>query len=404
MAEAMNKAERERDASAKKGAPGAKKAEADARKDAREQYQSDLAEMRLQLEQYRENGEERVRIAKKMADRAAKEYGHESKEYKDMCRLIEQEERRHQAQMAQLRELQAEREREASLGRIELESEEIRTRRELGQISAQQEIQQLIQLENQKYQIEFKALQDRMKLNDRDVLDQAKTYRQMEQLQARHNLRVRQMNNQMRVQSNQTWQQMGRTIIQSFGNAIKGVISGTQSMGDAMRNIMGSVLDMIIDKLMEMVETWIAGLIAGQAQEQAAGATSAVVGAVKAGESVASIPGWGWMAVAGVVAATLGILMGALASAEGGWEVPADTIANVHKGEKILPADKSAALDDVIATYGRSKGGRGGQTVVLNVKANDARSFEAQLKRSNSSLNRQIQRSARNFQLRPIKA
>ncbi len=396
LAQAKERLHREEEASRRSGAAAGRKAAAEARKDARDQYQADMAEMRLSLEEYRNNGERRIAIARQMADRVAAIYGTESRQYKEMRRIIEQEERKHQEEMNRLEEVEIGRRRDNAAGEVDLQIADLNARRQLGQITAQQELQALLQLEDRKFQIEMQSLRERLQLKGLEVIEQARIYAEMEQLELRHRLRLQQVNTQIRVEGQSTWRAIGNTMTQTVGSALRGLASGTQSAMDVVRNAVGSVFDMLINLAIQWVQTWIAGLVAGQTAEKAAGATSAVVGAVKAGESVAAIPGWGWAAVAAVVAGTLGILMGTLASAESGYDIPrgVSPLLKAHPEEMVLPAH----LANRVRAMTEPDGGR----VINNwtVKAMDSRDVKRFLKRHGSALAGGVKAAHRDYRFR----
>jgi hypothetical protein len=366
-------------------------------------FEEEMADMRLQLEMHRENAEERVRIVKQMADRTAKEYGQESKEHKNMLRQVEQETRKHGQQMQKIKMDEIESTKQIAMADMAIKEEEINTLRQLGQISAQQEVAQLRALEEEKYQIELKALQDRLALGDLDVVETQQLYKKLELLKKQHDLKMMQADKQMAKRSDKTWGDMAQGMTQQFGGAIKGVLTGTQTMGQAMSQMMSQLLDGLINKMMEFVSQWISGLVAGQAQEQAAGATSAAVGATKAGESVASIPGVGWAMLPGVVASTFGLLMGTMSSAAGGYDIPShiNPMVQAHGREMILPAHLADRVRGMTEPAGRG----GGQVHnSYSIKSLDGRDVERVLKRNAKGVAGGVKRAQRDFRFRGAKA
>jgi hypothetical protein len=211
------------------------------------------------------------------------------------------------------------------------------------------------------------------------------------------------MNNQLRLENKRTWDDIAQTIRQTFGQAITGVLTGTMTMADALRSIFSSLMSFLIDKLLEWVAEWIMGLFVTKTTTMSEASANAALGATAAGASVAAIPYWGWAAAPGVAAGTYAMLMGYAATipaAAGGWEVPKDTLAMVHQDEMVLPAHLADRVRSMTEPTRRQAGGN----IHFNVQATDARSFERQLQRSDSALNRIIKRQVRNFQLRPVRA
>lgn len=379
-------------AGSRSGAAGAR----EAAREARERYQADMAGLRLALEEQKDSAEERVAIAGQMADRAAREYGRESREYIEMLRLMEQETRRHTEEISQLREMEIESAVDRSSTELDLRLQYLQTAREIGAISAQQELEETRKIQEEKYLIELTALYDRLALRELDVVEQARIYREMERLQNEHRLRMGQVEQRQVLESRNRWQSMTQGVINLFGNAVRSLVTGSQTVAQAMQSLFMGLLDVIISKIMEMIAAWVVGLIFGKTTSASLATGKAAEGAAAAGASVAHIPYWGWAAAPGVAAQTYGILMGfaGMASAAGGWDIPSDAIARVHAREMVLPAHLAERVRDMT-----EPGGSGGLTV--HIHATDQRSFVDQMRRSGSDLNKMLKRAYRDFHLRP---
>lgn len=181
------------------------------------------------------------------------------------------------------------------------------------------------------------------------------------------------------------WKTFTHTLESSLDSAIKGMLAGTETFGTAMRNIFNSVLNAIIDKIVnDFVTNWIDSFIEAKIANQLAAASqvsaNAAVAATAAAASVAAIPFTGWALAPGVAATTAAEMLSyeGLASAAGGWQVPADTLAMVHKDEKILPPETSRGLDRLI-NAGAAGVAAGGALVAgdthVHVHTIDSRSF-----------------------------
>ncbi len=101
-----------------------------------------------------------------------------------------------------------------------------------------------------------------------------------------------------------------------------------------------------------------------------AGAESyAAVGAAAAGSSVAAIPYVGWAMAPGVAAETYGVLSGfaAMASLDVGTSyVPSDMMAQIHRGEMVIPAFESSMIRSGQATLGGGGGSSSSTAVNLH--------------------------------------
>lgn len=183
---------------------------------------------------------------------------------------------------------------------------------------------------------------------------------------------------QERTRMAHEWMQVGATIGESVGKAFADVIKGTKSVGAAMASLAGSVVSTVIDMVKKIVMA------------------NAVSAAAEAASSQAGIPVVGPILAASAMIAMLSMvqgLMGSIPSAAGGWEVTQDSLAMVHKDEKILPADKSKALDDLLANGG------GRTPIVINLSTIDTKSTRRFLLDNDAALAEAIDQAVRKGRL-----
>lgn len=166
------------------------------------------------------------------------------------------------------------------------------------------------------------------------------------------------------------YQQLGDQI----GTMMGGLITGQMTMGQ----VVAQVGQMIVQSV---VNTAIANVTA---KAMAAGAGAA--------ESQASVPVIGPVLAIGAMGAMVSAvlaLLGNMPSAAGGWKVPNDTLAMVHKDERILPARYSEGLDRLV-----NQGG-GSAPTVINIHAVDASSFRRLLLDNGPALAEAIGKASR---------
>jgi hypothetical protein len=182
-----------------------------------------------------------------------------------------------------------------------------------------------------------------------------------------------------RKKTAQDWMNVGASIGDSVGKAFASVIKGQASVAQAMKGLAASILSTII----EMVKK----IVMADAVSAAAGAAS----------SQAGIPVIGPILAASAMVAMLSLvqgLLGDMPSAAGGWDrVPYDTVAMVHKDEKILPADKAQALDRMLER------GTGGGSVNVTINAVDAKSVRRLLLDNDAALAEAIGQAQRKGRL-----
>ena len=262
----------------------------------------------------------------------------------------------------------------------------LKAKKDLNQISAQDEVAGLLALENQKYQIELKALQDKAALYDQDKVAKQKALDAIELLEQAHAKNVQKIDSDMAIEQQKAVASWVSPITGAFTTAINGIIQGTQTLQQAMTKIFQSILLSFVNNLVNrMVDKWIVGeltkliysektqaalTVQQQASAVAQAATqqelgiagvlsNASIAATAAMASVAAIPVTGWAMAPGVGAETYALAMGYMASASGGYDIPSgvNPLTQLHQEEMVLPAHIANPLRDSLSGGGGIGGG-----------------------------------------------
>ncbi len=227
-----------------------------------------------------------------------------------------------------------------------------------------------------------------------------------------------------------SFQQIGS----GFSSAIMGMITGHMRLRDAAQNVLTHLIQIFVQTRTRMVADWLAGVAQQTAGTQAGeGAkTTAVLAGVSARTSAESagahasmaavIPGmlrsiaasaaetfagiFGFLspvmgpAAAGPAAAGEAAVLSAgagLASfATGVWELPRDMIAQIHKGEMIVPAGPAAALRTMLGSSdGPARALQVHHSTHFNVSAIDAQGVRAFLKNNAQAIMRTVNEGVR---------
>lgn len=362
---------------------------------AHDAYDDHMADLDEQLGLDRDNWtKEKADWDAKLAFIASK-FGERSKEYIDAHRQEEQAERDHQAKMVQIaKDAAAEQLTELKNNlatRRSIRQENARTAESLinenakgtpivGEVKAAQQIralhQQLAQQEIADAQATY-AAEDALRQQDvaSALAAFGKNSTQYDAAQNAKKLADQEFYNQHRLLENQmvnqdiadqqkirsAWHSVIDPMISTTGNQVKGLIEGTETWGQALRNIGEEALSLIIEAIERMVEQWIVNQIVGVGSTEA---SAKAQGLAYAG--VAGAAGVASMAAApfpiDLTAPAFGASMFADALAFAAFDkgtnmVPADMIAQVHAGERIIPAADNRQLMGAINDNRSSRGG-----------------------------------------------
>jgi hypothetical protein len=249
----------------------------------------------------------------------------------------------------------------------------------MGAMNRVQELKQYKLFKQQEHLIDLKAEQDKLKLMEGNKKAYAKQLKDIELLKKKHNLDLKKADFEITQALKAQWSQVWGAVSQAFQMSVQGIITGTTTLADALKNIWQSILTSLVGMFLEMALQWIAAqvlmLIFGAAADKekaasAVGAQAAIAGAAGFASVMVALPfpaNTTAAPIVGAASAAAAAAFGVLASAAGGWDVPHDTLAMVHKDEKILPADWPEKLRAVAAPAG---GAAGPTHLTLHLKNN----------------------------------
>lgn len=267
------------------------------------------------------------------------------------------------------------------------------------------------------------------------------------------------LDKQHQIASEASWKSAANTISQSFDTMLRGILTGTQSWQQAMNRLIGNLVITWIESLAKMGVQWAAhqafllvtklttntemsaadlameaehfGVVtsmtaadaAGDAAHKVSGLEAIMVDAKKAAAgayaSASEVPYIGWLLGPAAAAAAFAAVAAFGSFAVGAWELPSDMIAQVHKGEMIIPAatanmirgggtngavpfPSSALSGSIGGSQGSSPGGssssssNGNTTVVFQISALDGTSVQNMLKSQGSTIASVIATAVRN--------
>lgn len=312
-------------------------------------------------------------------------------------------------------------ERDHQLNLLALDEQAAQHRFDMGQSTQEQLLEQQRAFATQRFQIEENELIEELAAGDLTLEKEAELNNKKVALFEEYQLKIKGLKNQAAVEDRALMADMFVPMRQAWDSAMMGMLGGTMRLSDGLRSIwagMGKVLDQMVTR---MVTSWITGENTKSMATQFA--TIKRVGleswatiksvAMKVWEGIQWITIEGWKAAAGAYAAIVSIpyvgpflapvaagvalaavigMVGKLSSAKGGWgNIPQDQIAQVHKGEMVLPAEYAEKVRNM--TEG---GGAKGDTYHVTIQALDSQSFESALARNPGALQKVGAAMARN--------
>jgi hypothetical protein len=350
------------------------------KKQAQEELQNEIADLKAQSEAYAAGGVDRIRIAGEIATKIGDKYGIESKEYKTALLDMAKAAQEHQKQLDKLEELHLERIKDHAIAELEIKRDSIKQQLTLGEITTTQSLVALQKLAEEEYQIELKSAQDKAELIVGDVVAKQQAYDKIEALAEKHRLEMKKISGQMAVEQKTMWDKNFAPISSAFEKTVGGIIQGTTTLQKGLANMFKSIALEFANMGVKMVVQWISnearktmatvsGVAARTTAETTGAAASTSVGgmaAIKnimnsayesmagAYKAIVGIPFVGpYLApvvAAGAFAAVAGIA-GSVASAEGGYDIPSgvNPMTQLHEKEMVLPkaeAEKIRNLDN----------------------------------------------------------
>lgn len=382
-----------------------------------EEFAAILREQQRRLAAEKDNAEQRLTIVSEFTERIKARFGEESQEF-DRQKLVQiQAEEQAKSQRDQLSLGAIEAEKTRKLAEIELERDNLAFKKQMGQISDDEEITALQALYDRRYDVLVEAIARERELAGDDPVKQQRLDGEEGQAKGANEEDQLALLQQQQLEVKETFDQVFGAIGQSFDRTILGMIQGTQTWGQAVGSIGQNVLGQMISLGIQMVVRWAANKAAellidktvnqakvasatqAQAAKTAAEApeiikqiTNNAYGAASGGaNAMSSIPYVGPILAVANAAALFAMVIGyatSVSSAGGLDEVPSGgAFAMLHPKETVLSAGlaerfrrASAAPEEMEAAGGRSAAGRGGGHQI-NITAMDGPSVEEFLNR-----------------------
>ena len=246
--------------------------------------------------------------------------------------------------------LQAEGARAAAQGYVAEKEAQSEHEVAIGVATQAEHLTRLAQFNQQRLEIEMAYLEQKRQLAlqdpDQNPTEFERIEQEKEEIRRRYAAQGAEIQRAQVQESRQVWKSLTDSMASGFQTVFTDVLKGTISIGQAISGLLKAVVNAVIGMLAQTAAQYLANklleLIIGKTTAAGQISANAAVAATAAMASVAAIPFYGWAMAPGVGAATYGIAMGyqgALASAEGGYDIPSglNPMAQLHEEEMVLP-------------------------------------------------------------------
>jgi hypothetical protein len=231
-----------------------------------------------------------------------------------------------------------------------------------GQMSHQQEFADLQKALADEQALVDESFNRQMAQYDEDSAEYQKLQDQKQLADMKFNIEHMKLDLELQKEDAKTWTEVTNIINKSFDSMLTGVLQGTQTIGEAFQKMAQNMVIAFIEAVAKMLVQWAAF--------QAA--TALGIPGIKNpfGES--------------------GFIGGLLSFDVGTPYVPNDMVAQIHQGERIIPAEQNAAINRGEASIG----GGGGSHAHFHFHG-DSQSMQSLMKRNSGAIAKGVAAAAR---------
>ncbi|NMX82828.1 hypothetical protein HBO10_25205 [Pseudomonas sp. WS 5503] len=352
-----------------------------------------FADLQAQAQQYRNNMDARLNIAQQTLERSRQLYGQDSQEYRKAAAEVVAVEREKQQQITNMKQQEYAADKQARLTDVAHAEQMAQLDLQANLITQGQLLQSQAEFEKQRYAIEAEALAQRKALLDQDPDRNPVALQQVQQqilaLEQTHRNSMAVIGRQQTMESQSNWTGMMGSLQSSWSSGLNGILTGTMSTQGLLKGIFGSIGTAFVENMVtKPLMAWVFG------ETAKTGATVTGVGlrtAAEIGGAAMSVAVWGaatisniissaYQAIAGAFAAmsaipiigpALGVAAGVaagafvfgliknVASAEGGYDIPAgvNPMTQLHEQEMVLPKQYANVIRQAANGDGQLGGG-----------------------------------------------
>lgn len=293
----------------------------------------------------------------------------------------------------------------AALDGVAFEQQAAQQRFDLGLMTNEVLIQQERQFENERFEINRKALEERVVLMQKDPNKNPVEYKkikdQIAEIERKHVMDQQKLSNKSALDSAQKYQTMFSSIQNGFAGVIKQFLQGTLSIKGLFQGMVNAVVSSVTEMLAQIAAKFLVSSVMERVMGKVTalsqiGANAAVAGSA-AFASTAAIPIIGPGLAPGAAAAAYASTLSfgtAIPAAAQGFDIPSgiNPMTQLHEKEMVLPAKHA----DVIRNIADS-GASGGGDVHMHVHTQSTQDFQNFMKKNSHALAPALRQMARNF-------
>jgi hypothetical protein len=319
-------------------------------------YEEQLAGMKAQEAQYKNNLQAKLAIAQEMAAKIAAAEGGDSSHAKEAQGEVLAIQREINAQELELAKINQDAIDKVRLGGVDAEEKAAQNRVANHQQTEAQLLAQERQFEAERLAITVDGINAQIAAASKNPEENVKL---LEQLNAqkiaaaqKYEQQLAALNIKAANEQTKDWKKAFDALSSGFASVIQGMLNGTETWKQAVQQMYKTITNIITSTISNMVTTWLEGqiqnLLASKTTALGSVTDNAAVAGSAAFASTAAIPYVGpELAPAAAAAAFAGAMSFAAGlSAEGGYDIPGgmNPVVQTHQREMILPEEHANTI------------------------------------------------------------
>lgn len=305
---------------------------------------------------------------------------------------------------------------------------------DLGKITRSQELSQLQGIRLQEFEATRAELENEIatlnltvaeknRIRNQELVEYAKLNADLAKIDEEYAANQKRLTDQAAAERKKTYDDLFNKIDSAFNSSISALMRGQQTWGQALTSLLGNLEIKFVEFAAKMGLKWVetellqtdattAGVAARTAAEQAgntaslAGNAAKIISQIKSDAAATYAGVFAYMSPvlgpaaavpAGIAAGAVGAMEGLVSLDVGAWNLGADTVAQLHQGEMVVPATFADGLRQTGSISGGNSGSSqgGGDTYSITIQAIDTQTGTQFLKNNIATIVQQLSNQKR---------